>query len=936
MKLRNLEKKFLKFLQLEVNPEIRQFMNSREMLIAMADNNVKVNYAINIILVVTSLLGFTGLLIKKSDVAVFPQFPSILVYIGLFLLNSIHLLILIHLKPAAIRQDAVHVLNISYANFLLNAIFSGLTLFSTQQGSSLFFELVLIMFLVTILPCYRISHIFPVIAASFVTSFLCLFPSGVTIAWQDRADLGIFYFICISTMLLRRIWFANTAYLQTKLARSNDHLTKENRTDILTGLNSRAALRQDFPAIVNHEVCMAMIDIDDFKNCNDTFGHVFGDQQLQRLGTIIHQCMTLPSEQSYRYGGDEFLIISLNEDPEGFQDKLRQIQTRFAHALPDSSSCSVSMGMSYGHLSSERSVRSCLQQADDCLYEAKASGKKRIVSKAYLADYSARSSHEFAQQNDRMTGLDSYRIFFEQAEARQKESPAWTVIFFDIDHFQGINKFRSYQTGDKVLIMTAKQLKSAFPGDPMARSDADHFVVFTRRQDYIHRIEAVQKNVSRLLAHNYIFLRAGIYDHKADSADTDLRSAVDMARYACDTLRQQSSQSYRIYDSKLAASSRTESFVLARFNDALDHGNIIPYFQPIVGASSGKTCGFEILARWKDPDLGLIPPGDFIPVLERSYDTYQLDFYMLKQLCKVYADMNADRRKNLFFTFNLSRTDFDVSDVPARINRIVDSYQIPHSALRIEITESAIIDNDKIKQVLHILQKDNYKIWLDDFGSGMSSMSVLQEFPVDGVKLDMKFMQNFDHNSRALIIIRTLIELSHNMHTQVVSEGVQTKQQLTYIRLCGGDYIQGFYYAKPMSLEELQASSFWSNYVHEEQLPFYQKVTSAYFDEAGRMLESNDLISAVLQKTPAHTAAMRISASMQSFLASHPTALQSDLIQHVLAAAADRSGVVWQSGMIDGALYLVMARKLGSYDGNKTLLLMDLFPAPEKTKEDTH
>lgn len=138
MKLRKLEKKFLKFLQLEVNPEIRQFMNSREMLIAMADNNVKVNYAINIILAVTSLIGFTGLLIKKSDVAVFPQFPSILVYIGLFLLNSIHLLILIHLKPAAIRQDAVHVLNISYANFLLNAIFSGLTLFSTQQGSSLF------------------------------------------------------------------------------------------------------------------------------------------------------------------------------------------------------------------------------------------------------------------------------------------------------------------------------------------------------------------------------------------------------------------------------------------------------------------------------------------------------------------------------------------------------------------------------------------------------------------------------------------------------------------------------------------------------------------------------------------------------------------------------------------------------------------------------
>ena len=120
---------------------MKKFMDSAQMLQAMADNNVKVNYAIVIILILTSLIGFTGLLIIKEDTAIFQQVPSILIYIGLFILNAAHLLRLIHLRPASTRQEATHILDICYYNFLLNAVFSGLTLFSTQQGSSLFLNL---------------------------------------------------------------------------------------------------------------------------------------------------------------------------------------------------------------------------------------------------------------------------------------------------------------------------------------------------------------------------------------------------------------------------------------------------------------------------------------------------------------------------------------------------------------------------------------------------------------------------------------------------------------------------------------------------------------------------------------------------------------------------------------------------------------------------
>ncbi|MEE8806981.1 MAG: EAL domain-containing protein [Lactimicrobium sp.] len=915
------------YLRLSKNKDLKQFMESQELLMAAAENNIRVSYVVSATLILIGVIGTFGLFIFHDNVALFPKIPSILIYLILMTINTFHIVHLLHLNEATDKKSAIHNLNVTYCSFLLNALLSGLTLFSTQTGSSLFFELVIVMVLVAILPFYRRKHIAPIIIFSIATTLGCLLFSHTEVAWQDGFDLGIFYFICVGTMLLRRIWFAQTTWLQVQLSRTNSSLVKENRTDTLTELNSRGALRQDFPAYTGAFVCMAMMDIDDFKRVNDVFGHVYGDSLLKHVGDGMIKDLQSEKIKCYRYGGDEFLVISRNVAFDEFASRMEKFRKDFAKKMPDGTMSSFSIGISYGQMKNERSIRSCLQQADDCLYEAKALGKNQIVSRPFSLDYIKPSEHALSNEKDRITGLPSLSSFYHDAEDVIKDSPDWKIIFFDIDRFQSLNQTNSFKTGDQVLNRTAKLLQESFPGDLITRSESDHFLVLTQKKDDQNRIETVQQEISRYLPHNYIFLRAGVYQHHADSGTSDLRGCVDMAHAACDTLRNQTVQSIRLFDEELYQSMQKEAFVLSKFNDAIVNGDFVPYFQPIVGGASGKTCGFEVLSRWNDPEHGMISPGDFMPVLENSHDAYRLDFYMLEKGCQLLADMNADRRENLFFSFNLSRTDFDVCDVPARINRIVSRYEIPHRALRLEITESAIIDSPKIQNAIRVMQKEGYQIWLDDFGTDMSSLSALKDYKVDGVKLDMEFMRSFHENARSSIIIRALIEMSHSMGTEVVVEGVETREQLSFVRLCGGNYIQGFYYARPMPWQDLIKSRFWTNYVRMDQLPYYQKANTTYITEANHYLTVGRMIPEIVMEVSGSSITMlRLSDAMEKFLSKHTNVLQTVLCQQVLRKAAESNVPVWQCGKLDGQTYLVLAMRLGiSPDNSKAIIQMEIY-----------
>ena len=303
-----------------------------------------------------------------------------------------------------------------------------------------------------------------------------------------------------------------------------------------------------------------------------------------------------------------------------------------------------------------------------------------------------------------------------------------------------------------------------------------------------------------------------------------LNAILDNAKYACDTLRNQSAHSMCFYSSQVEEERKKPAFVLNYFREALDKEQIEVYFQPIIGTMSKKCRGYEVLSRWVVPGKGILSPGEYIPVLEKSYDIYKLDLYVLRKACEFVRKLDEEQKKNLFVSFNLSRHDFQAIDIPEEVDSIVSSHKIPKSILRVEVTESALADDDNIRRDVSRLRKKGYKVWVDDFGSGVSSLNVLRQYDVDGAKLDMKFLEDFESSKKSPLIIQNIIHLCHVLDLEVVVEGVENQKQLDFVQKCGGDFIQGFIYSRPQALDVIRHQWFWDSYTPKEEGKIYHQV----------------------------------------------------------------------------------------------------------------
>ena len=309
-----------------------------------------------------------------------------------------------------------------------------------------------------------------------------------------------------------------------------------------------------------------------------------------------------------------------------------------------------------------------------------------------------------------------------------------------------------------------------------------------------------------------------------------LNVILDNAKYACDTLRNQSAHSMCLYSPQVEEERKKSAFVLNYFREALDTEQIEVYFQPIIGTMSKKCRGYEVLSRWVVPGKGILSPGEYIPVLEKSYDIYKLDLYVLRKACGFIRKLDEEQKKNLFVSFNLSRHDFQAIDIPEEVDRIVSSNQIPKSILRVEVKESALAADDNIRRDVSRLRKMGYKVWVDDFGSGVSSLNVLRKYDVDGVKLDMKFLEDFESSKKSPLIIQNIIHLCHVLNLEVVVEGVENQKQLDFVQKCGGDFIQGFIYSRPQSLDVIRHQWFWDSYTPKEEGKIYHQAGSIDLD----------------------------------------------------------------------------------------------------------
>lgn len=762
---------------------------------AMVKSNLHSVIATSLVPIVIGIAGSLGNLANNATTPVISSQSPYLIYILLLVFN-----VPVQLTAALISRGKLKagtewthwLINI---HIIMNMVLAAMTIYSTQTGSSFYFETVLIISPLAMLPVYR----FKMGIVTFLGTGLLLAAiiklSGVYLGWQDQYDIIIFFAFCIVIASVRHSWFVSRYRLDHQLTEMNALLQEKSRTDGLTGLRNRNALEEDISLFTNRQISIAMMDLDFFKEVNDRSGHLAGDEILRDLAEDIKKAFENRAF-CYRYGGDEFMILDSEDSPEEFTDRLKSIQEELKKR-----SRTATIGYSFGFVQGEREIRTLLADADNNLYLQKANKRGGLRGGAFVKAGSRIDYREKLKVTDTMTGFLTYDAFIRKLDERRLTRQE-TLICLDVDRLEQFNREFGYQEGDRLLVRTADLIREEFPDCPAARWD-DQFAVLTGSGDYEKRILQIQNAIGLQNRNSYVILRAGILRASYELSGMNARTRIDMAKYACDSLRGQSSVQICYYDRELDRKRKNKSFVQNHFKEALEKGSIIPFFQPIISASDGKTAGFEALARWIDEESGLISPGAFIPVLEDSMESYLLDFYILRAVCKKIKNSGVEK-KGLFVSVNFSRTDFYVCDVPERIESIVREYGTDRSSLRIEVTESAFTEDPHIRSSLQKLKDMGYQVWIDDFGSGMSSLNTLQSYTVDTVKIDLAFLKRSESNPKSLIIIKEIIRMCHAIGAKALIEGVETEQQRDFVVNNGIDLIQGYYYSRPLPAEDLE------------------------------------------------------------------------------------------------------------------------------------
>ena len=434
-----------------------------------------------------------------------------------------------------------------------------------------------------------------------------------------------------------------------------------------------------------------------------------------------------------------------------------------------------------------------------------------------------------ALEKDSDTGLLGPHVFYRKAKQLLKEEEASGIwgqrvpVFINLVHFSSFNSSYGIEAGNTLIYRIAQVLRACFPHAPAAHLGADNFMVLPSRNHITMRMDRMVKEINDLIQDRAIRCKAGIVLFDKDHVPPEKlktmnwRDPFDMAKLAADSIKEDGNRSWAVYTESLGRDMVNTAFVLRNFENAMEKGHIHVYYQPITRALTGKVCGLEALARWEDPEKGMILPGIFVPVLEKMKLIHLLDRYVIESTARLYQRLKEAGHPILPVSVNLSRVDFDTMKPFDFMEHIVSKYQVPRQFFHIEVTESALTrDSGVLKKELLRFKEAGYQLWLDDFGSGYSSLNVLQEFPFDLLKIDMAFLRNFNEESRK--IIRSIILMAKNLSVHTLAEGAETKEQVDFLRESGCEEIQGYFYGKPMTSDDFEEKVMEGTYVPEGPL----------------------------------------------------------------------------------------------------------------------
>lgn len=374
-------------------------------------------------------------------------------------------------------------------------------------------------------------------------------------------------------------------------------------------------------------------------------------------------------------------------------------------------------------------------------------------------------------------------------------------IQFDVDKFKILNEEHGVQFGDDLLAFFNDTLSIVCTDNqPYCRLTADIFMIvtpFDEREDlldFVHRIQ------SMLCGYNGVDYRLTFGISIVDDRTIHTRYHGDNASIARRSVKGNALSDIAFFDSRMKSEIEKTKEIEDDMQSALLNGEFIMLLQPKYSISTERIIGAEALARWRHPKKGMISPADFIPVFEKNGFILKLDLYIWEQACRKIRQWLDNGIKPVPISVNISREYIHTIDIVKTLDELVKRYNIPHSLLELEITES--VDAAGVEKVVVDLKKAGFTMLMDDFGSGYSSLNMLKTTPFDVLKIDKGFLGEFMESNRGRKIIEHTISMSQDIGLGIVAEGVETREQAQFLSRCGCDSAQGFYYSKPVATEE--------------------------------------------------------------------------------------------------------------------------------------
>lgn len=421
---------------------------------------------------------------------------------------------------------------------------------------------------------------------------------------------------------------------------------------------------------------------------------------------------------------------------------------------------------------------------------------------------------------DEVTGLPNLTRFKMDVGDILDKNPntSFFVAKMDIVNFKMINELFGFETGDKVVMAVAGLIrqvrnKSGAEVGALTRVNADEFLLMDSLEPGVEELieraevfeESFNKYMTPVLGNHRVEFRYSVYF--LEEGETDITGAIEKANIAHHIVKSQKNSNICFYDDVFKQQIMRETEIENQMEAALANQEFKVYLQPKYDLKEETVVGAEALVRWQTDEGPVISPNDFIPLFERNGFIVKLDMYMFEHVCEIIKGWLDDGKAVVPVSVNFSRAHLANSSFVSQLEELADRFHVPKKYLEIELTESVILDNEELlEDLLNNLHSLGFKLSMDDFGIGYSSLGLLKNLPVDVVKIDRSFFVNNRYKSRAKIVIESVMGMAKKLKILTVAEGVESKDHIDLLREVGCDVIQGYYYAKPMPAEAFHDS----------------------------------------------------------------------------------------------------------------------------------